>query len=96
MAFYQDEGPGVIVGYLPLEIAKTRSMMQYVSVGNVFENLGTLVVDSTAAFRSSLLLMLRSWLVAFYNFVHTLPVYKAHFIKRLSTEIELESRVPKN
>jgi len=30
MAFYQDEGPGVIVGCLPLEIAKTRSMTQYV------------------------------------------------------------------
>ena len=53
MAFYQDEGPGVIVGYLPLEIAKTCSMMQYMSVGNALENLGTLVVDSTAAFQSN-------------------------------------------
>ena len=82
MAFYQDEGPGVIVGYLPLEIAKTRSMTQYVSVGNALENLGTLLwLTQRQPFKAiSLLLMLRLWLVAFYNnFVHTLPVYKAQF-----------------
>ena len=39
--------------YLPLEIAKTCSMTQYVLVGNALENLGTLVVDPTAAFQSN-------------------------------------------
>ena len=103
MAFYQDEGPGVIVGYLPPEIAKTRSMTQYdivcVSVGNALENLGTPVVDSTGAFQSNQF-TLRSWLIAFYNnfvCIHNLPVCKVHFIKRLrlSTEIESESQVLK-
>ena len=73
MAFYQDEKLGVIVGHLPWEIAKTcrvqHSTTHYMCRWKVLRKPGNCCgwAQRQPFEEISLLLKVRSWVIAFYN-----------------------------